>query len=332
MKCASLVLVLALLSGGLPAQDLPRRPDESQPPEQQTAEDVRRALAGPDEVPPALSPAETAALLARQRGLAEVASEAVGHPVQLLEDDHFIFLSDLSQGQRRQVMGSLQALYRHLDRIFLASRNQERMWDGKLVVVVLARRADYLKYALKLHEQPSAVFAGGYFHPEPDAVSGGLTASVVVPLPEEEDSLGRLQPVLVHETTHAFLYFWKRPGRTPLWLHEGTAVHMQAMADTDDPQVKALRQVARTLAGRGEGYPILFATEGLMPRGGADTEGYAQALAMTEMMLAADSKRYVRFVRLMKEGQPQKEALVQAYGWGYDALEKNWRRYARREY
>ena len=48
------------------------------------------------------------------------------------------------------------------------------------------------------------------------------------------EALARLRSILVHECTHAFLYYWLRPGRTPLWLHEGTAVHMQAVADPKD--------------------------------------------------------------------------------------------------
>lgn len=136
----------------------------------------------------------------------------------------------------------------------------------------------------------------------------------------------------MHECTHAFLYYWKRPGRTPLWLHEGTAVHMQAVADPKDPQTRTLRRWAKQTAAGSEGYAIDFATEGLMPQSGSDSVGYGQALAMTEMLLAADSKRYVRFIRLMKEGVPQKEALAQAFNWSYDTFDRNWRKYARTKY
>jgi hypothetical protein len=327
--------LLMFLSATLVAQTHPpvRRPTPA-PATEGAAKDeaAGRALAGPERIPPPLSEAQEDYLLSRQRALTEEASAAVGHSVELLEDEQFIFLSDLPAASRRKVMGWLGALYRNLDRIFLASKEDMRMWDGKLVVVVFFRRADYLEFALTLQGQQAAVFAGGYFQPAYDPASRAMTATVVVPLPEEEDRLLRLRSVLVHECTHAFLYYWKRPGRTPLWLHEGTAVHMQAVADPKDPQTRALRQWGKQAAADGEGYPITFATEGLMPQSGSDSVGYGQALAMTETLLAADTKRYVRFVRLMKEGVPQKEALAQAFNWSYDTFDRNWRRYARTKY
>lgn len=288
---------------------------------------------GPPQVPPPLSPAAEAALVARQRALAREASAAVGHPVALLEDEHFIFLSDLPAGARREVIGWLGALYRNLDRIFAAERQGMRLWDGKLVVAVFLRRADYLKFALKLQGQEAAVFAGGYFQPQMEPASGAMTASVVVPMPGRgNEALARLRSILVHECTHAFLYYWLRPGRTPLWLHEGTAVHMQAVADPKDAEVRSLRRLAKRLA-RGEGgYHVALVAEGVIPRGGGDTAGYAQALAMTETLLAAGTARYVAFIRLMKEGVPQKEALARTFGWSYDDLERNWRRYAVKNY
>ena len=333
MNRGSVALALLVWAGALLAQGASTPPPLPQGAPQQAGERVRQALAGPKEVPPPLAPAQAAELLRRQRNLVQEVSQAVGHPVQLLEDDHFIFLSDLPAGPRRQVLGWLKTLYGHLDRIFAASQNQERMWDGKLVVAVFGRRADYLKFALKLQDQQAAIFAGGHFHPQQDPTTKGLTASVAVPLPGEgPEALKHLRSILVHEVTHAFLYFWKRPGRTPLWLHEGTAMHMQSVADREDPYVGGLRRTARLVVDSGAGYPVELATEGLMPSRGDDTEGYAQALAMTEMLLAADSERYVRFVRLMKEGKPQKEALAEAYGWSYATLEKNWRAYVRQEY
>jgi len=329
--------LLAFLAATLPAQARPplRNPAPAPATEGTTARDepAARALAESERVPPPLSEAQEAYLLSRQRALAEEASAAVGHPVALLEDEHFIFLSDLPAAARRKVMGWLGALYRNLDRIFLASKEDMRMWDGKLVVVVFRFRADYLKFALKVQGQQAAVFAGGYFQPAREPTTGGMTAMVVVPLPEKgKDLLLQLRSVLVHECTHAFLYYWKRPGRTPLWLHEGTAIHMQAVADPKDPQTRALRRLAKQSAARRGGYPITFATEGLMPQSGSDSVGYAQALAMTEMLLAADTRRYVRLVRLMKEGVPQKEALAQAFTWSYHTFDVNWRKYARTKY
>ena len=318
-------LLLAQSPGGAPAGGAGARPT------------VPAALAlpaeGPAVVPQPLSPAAEAALVERQRASAQEASRAVGHRVALLEDEHFIFLSDLPAGARRQVMGWLGGLYRNLDRIFAAGRQRMRLWDGKLVVAVFLRRADYLKFALKLQGQEGAIFAGGYFQPQMEPASGAMTASVVVPMPESgKESLARLRSVLVHEVTHAFLYYWLRPGRTPLWLHEGTAVHMQAVADPKDPEVRSLRRLAKGLARGGGGYPVVLAAEGVMPQGGADTAGYAQALAMTETLLAASTPRYVTFIRLMKEGTAQKEALARTFGWSYDALDAYWRRYVRKEY
>ncbi len=340
MKPAVARLLLALLCVGLLARASPVRAPGRKSPAARAAQErsprgqARAPVADRAEsVPPSLSAAQQAELISRQRSLAEEASTVVGHQVTLLEDEHFIFLSDLPAGSRRKVMGWLDALYRNLDRIFLVSKEEMRMWDGKLLVVVFRRRSDYAKFALKVEGPQAVLFAGGYFRPRQEPTTGGMTASVVVPVPEAgKRSLLRLRSVLVHECTHAFLYYWRRPGRTPLWLHEGTALHMQVVADSKNPQVRALRRCARDLAQSGEGYAMAVAVEGLMPQGSSDTNGYAQALAMTETLLAADTKRYVRFVRLMKEGTAQKEALKQAFGWSYERFDKNWREYARKEY
>jgi len=331
------VVVVALVSGlmtrGLAGEERPGPAPPSVGPGLAAEVWWPMPMGGPVKVPRPLAPEEEARLLASQRALQEKASTLLGHRVRLLEDDQFIFLSDLPRPARKKIMGWLAALYRHLDRIFLADKEDMRMWDGKLLVVVLARRQDYQQFALTLARTEGAAFADGYFQPQQELGSGAMTASVVVPMPEKgKDSLVRLRGTLVHECTHAFLYFWRRPGRTPLWLHEGTAVHMQAVAQPADSGVKTFRMVARGLAENDTGQPIGFAAEGLMPASGEDYTGYAQALAMTETLLAADAERYVRFIRLMKNGTAQKEALEQSFGWSYDTLDAHWRRYARKEY
>jgi hypothetical protein len=290
-------------------------------------------MGGPTVIPPALSPEQEKTLLERQRALQEKASNLIGHRVELLEDENFILMSDLPGSSRKQMLQWLKALYLHLDRIFAVSRENMRLWDGKLLVVVLARRQDYQRFASVITRAGGVAFAEGYFQPQFERSSGAMTASVVLPVPaDEKRAVARLQSALVHECAHAFLYFWGRPGRTPLWLHEGTALHMQAVARPDDPGVKAFRRAAHKLAEDDEGQPIELAAEGLMPASAEDGLGYAQALAMTETLLAADPKRYVRFVKAMKEGTPQKQALEQAFGWSYHTFDVQWRRFARKEY
>ena len=255
-----------------------------------------------------------------QRSRSTRVEDAVGKTVHTLETNHFIIHTTFPKPDHKLLKKLCEKLYAGFDAIFDMTENDDRMWDGKCVMYFFASRAEFLKFARVVHGFPGQR-AGGYFR------ARGSQCEVVIP------NLGgreRFKETMVHEGAHAFLHFYRQPGRVPTWVHEGVAQHFQFK---EFPKSSMLRAVKRTLsrdAKSGRCLKLKDLANSRRPAAG-DHEGYSYAYSYVSYMIHKKPRAFAGFIRGLKSGLGAEEALENAYGWDFEAMQKRWRKAVSRQ-
>jgi len=127
--------------------------------------------------------------------------------------------------------------------------------------------------------------------------------------------------ILVHEGTHAFMARFLTTRCIPAWVNEGFAEHMCEML-VRDSTTRTRRQATekQALAGKGN-YRLVFGEDW---RGGISFD-YGIAHSIVRYMIRKDNKAFGEFVKLLKQGKPEEEALKTAYDTDREGLLKGWR-------
>jgi hypothetical protein len=246
-------------------------------------------------------------------------NDRLGLNLEMAETDHYLIFSNASPQVSRTFVKWSEALYQSLTKHFRLSPN-ERVWDGKCVLVLFQYRRQFESYARRFDGMMFPQRAGAYFCIEGHGEGAPNLTHICVPIDTEDAR--RLQELFAHEGTHAFFELYKTQGNLPLWLHEGLAEFMTIVND------KSLRPIkwepAKRVGMSGRSIRSMFQT----PMGGMlSVTEYRVALTMVEFLLKAGRKKFKRFVDLLKDGVPQEKALKQAYGWSFAEMEARWRIY-----
>lgn len=263
---------------------------------------------------PALTPEETKAVLAEQRGRGKKIEEAVGEPVFLLETDHFIIYTTFPAKEHAGIKSLCEKLYRGLDRIFEITKNKDRMWDGKGVLYFFKDQAGFAKFASKVHGIPGQV-GGGYFVPRL------AQCEVVIPNVAGGDWF---KETMVHEGTHAFLHFYRSTGRVPRWVQEGTAQYFEFEEFPEARVIPVHKRIITAAVKSGKILSIADLQESDRPKLGSDIEGYAWCYNYVSYLIHKDARKYADFIRGMKSGLDPEEALKKAYDFDFDGLQQSW--------
>jgi hypothetical protein len=272
------------------------------------------AEANDEPVRPQLTPEQTRKIIEEQIARAKTVKEAVGEEVYTLQTDHFVIHTTFARREHEAIRKLSEKLYAGLDRLFLITKNNDRMWDGKCVLYFFKDRDGFVKFSTTVHHFPGQL-AGGYFR------ARGGQCEVVIPKLGGGD---RFKETMVHEGTHAFLHFYRAPGRVPRWVQEGTAQYFEF---EEFPKSIMLRShdltIARAVkAGKVLGLKTLADSD--RPTLGADAEAYAWCYSYVSFLIRTDPKKFADFVRGMKSGLECEEALRKSFEWDFDALQKNW--------
>jgi len=269
--------------------------------------------------------ARQAAIIKAQKSQGLQVNKALGAKLKGIETRHFIIFSDFSSKERKKQAETAEHLYRSFSNIFKITVRRDKMWDGKCVLFLFKRKKGFLKFALRF-DYYDASESGGYFRIERNQVR------VVLFRPPPGHSR-RLEETLVHETAHAFLNFYRKVVAIPKWLDEGLAEHFRFDYNPKSLEKKEYVSLLRKKVKKGENRSARTMMTLPNPTGPDDTEGYATAWSMVEFLVKYDSRRFVHFVKLVKEGMQQEEALRQSYGgWNYERFEVAWKDYVAKEY
>ena len=170
------------------------------------------------------------------------------------------------------------------------------------------------------HDVPVILYTRGLFDEitrSPGWVGGTYDGKIRVPvggLQTEDDAL-RLEPVLAHELTHAFIRA-NVPGHLPLWFEEGLAGHFEGT--TPEAAQGALR-------GPGGGFASLDEVNEALRGGPRVGAAYAAAaLAVGEMVRRNGFWLPSRILDLVASGRPFPQAFHDVSGMDLAEFEESW--------
>jgi hypothetical protein len=263
-----------------------------------------------------------ASLIAQQKKRLDFMNEKLSARFKMTETTHYLIFSDASSANTNAFVKMSEALYASLRKQFAIEGN-ERIWDGKCILLLFGSRDVFLKYS-KTFDGHDAVAAGAYFAWE--CSDPKLPQLVHICIPTDKGDLRRLQELFAHEGTHAFFQLYKKPVTLPLWLHEGLAEYMTVV---NDPGLKAKK----------EAWAIYFAYKGTdirevldcPPGSGFKWPAYNVSYTLVDFLLSGLgwNVKFKKFVELLKANVKQEDALKEAYGFGIDELQQRWRAYCR---
>jgi hypothetical protein len=113
---------------------------------------------------------------------------------------------------------------------------------------------------------------------------------------------------------------YRRPGRLPLWLHEGLAEYMTTVNDKSLRPARVIEATRIAKAGRSI-RKVLAAKAGDSLEWGE----YCTSFTLVDCLVTLGKPKFKKFVDALKDGKEQGAALTAAYGFNMAELEKQWR-------
>jgi hypothetical protein len=266
-----------------------------------------------------------AAILVQEKKRLDVINKELKVTLRQSETPHYLIFSCASDETTKNFEKWSENLYSNLCRQFQIQPT-ERLWNGKCLLMLFETRAQYSDYAKKFdHSRQNMDKTSGYFLWEcrevPGTDSKTLPQLVHISIPTEKQIPQMLQDVFAHEATHAFFEMYRKPGRLPLWLHEGVAVYMEVV---NEPMMR--------------GYQLKLAQDYLKTNKplktmmGEDPEWleenqYGVAYTLVEQLLSQPQggAKFKQFVIKLKDGEQADPAMKAAFGFDTSGLEKMWR-------
>jgi len=258
-----------------------------------------------------------AVLVAHEKKRIETINARFQARLWITETPHYLVCSDADTATTVQFVRWCEALYASLGGLF-GIEPRERVWDGKCMLMLFSRRAVFEECSRAIDNHDSAR-AGAYFAIEDYGAGHPKLVKMSIPLDNKESR--HLQELFAHEGTHAFFELYRRPGRLPLWLHEGLAEYMTTVNDASLRPEKVAR-AGLAAADRATPVPKLLAAKTGQSLKSVE---YVVAFSLVDFLIAEDKPKFKKFIDALKDGKPQEEALAAAYGFDLTELEKRWR-------
>jgi hypothetical protein len=241
-----------------------------------------------------------AAALARYKRMGEEV-HALLPSVQLYETKYFLFYSNIPPAQVGTYIRDLDAMYVMMARLFGIPDDHDVWLGRKAPVFAFLSQQQFLGFEQK-YFQVQPVGAYGICHQSPK------NGEVVIACYRGDDphDFGQM---LVHETSHGFVFRYKTKAGLPVWVDEGMAEYigekMVPQSEAVDNKLASallqLKQTHRIGANFFENEAQLAAWQ------------YGVAFSMNEFLITSGQQRYVVFIEGMKEGLTWQESLRQAY-------------------
>jgi hypothetical protein len=220
--------------------------------------------------------------------------------VQLYETKFFLFYSNIPPAQVAPYVRYLDAMYVVMAGLFGIPDDHDVWLGRKAPVFAFLTKEQFLAFERRYFKvQP--VGAYGICH---QAASG----QVVIACYRGDDphDFGQM---LVHETSHGFVFRYKTKASLPVWVDEGMAEYIgERMVPASDSvrnkEQAALAQLKETRSLGGN----FFESEANLT-----AWQYGVASSMNKFLITSGQDRYVAFIEGLKEGMDWQEALRHAY-------------------
>jgi len=274
----------------------------------------------PDDYRSPLGTFNQVAIVAQQKTRLEIINERLSMRLRLTETRHYLVFGEAGSPIAARFTQWSEVLHANLLK-HLALSETARVWDGKCVLILFARRPKFEQYA-QVFDGHDVRQAGAYFAIEQHGADDPSLVHMCFPIETRDER--RQQELFAHEGTHAFFELYKTPGRLPLWLHEGLAEYMTTV---NDPALRPVKwQASAVLAVARAPLRRLLAAK---PGDELSRDQYSAAFTLVDFLLAEGRHKFKTFVDALKDGKDQNAALRQAYGFAIDELVRRWHAYAR---
>ena len=240
--------------------------------------------------------------------------------LHVLETSHFLIFSAWLPRYDAGLKQVCEEMYERLRRQFRIAPS-EPIWIGKCPVFVFSESNHYVRFATEIDRQNARQrnwsHTAGYH-----GTRGAFSFIALNAVPAEgrsfQAAVKNFHEVLVHEGCHAFLNRYVTRRSIAPWVEEGLADYMAATvvqgSDTARLSLAATRQALTGAYDVAELFrkPILSSRE------------YGVAHSLVYFLIEKNGEAFVRFVKLMKQGQSAEQALIASYGGTEADLVRQW--------
>ena len=246
---------------------------------------------------PELTDEQQKSFLKKQKDyLEDVKKKVTTGGMVLYETNFFLFFSDVPPMYVKMYTPYLDTMYRDLCNAF-GLDPKKNIFQGKCMVVAFAQEASFQQYENAFFQGPKpAIHAQGLAH-----CNGN--GEVVISCFAGADPQ-YFATVMVHETSHGFMFRYKSNKNIPNWLNEGAAEWIAKHVVTRDQAIPHKIQASiaqmRQTGNMGGNF---FTAEHI------DKWQYGLAAHITEFLLQYNAKGYKQMIDDIKLGKPWQEAL-----------------------
>ncbi len=215
------------------------------------------------------------------------------------ETHEFLVATDIAPREIAPYVANLDSMHDLLCDLYGIPRG-EPVWQGKCLVVAFRQQADFQAFEQRFMKVAAPEGIYGLCHQ--------FSTGRVITACHRGDEASSFAHMLVHETSHGFNFRWLSPELLPNWLNEGIAewVGTQVVPNARVMPIKEAQARAFMLQ-TGSLGPDFFTAANIQ------SVQYGIASQLVKFLLARDRKKFVQFVRGIKEGMTPEESLEAAY-------------------
>ena len=222
-------------------------------------------------------------------------------PLQMVETQYFLFLSDMPATQLSPYLKQLDQMNESLGTAF-GFQPGHNVWRGKAVVIAFVAEESFVEYEqVFMMRTVDVTKAQGLCHSFPNG-----RVAVAAYRGQSPEHFGAL---LVHETAHGYMHRYKSTVHIQSWFNEGIAdwicgIAVPSCPTTISRQKSAVAQLKQT----GTLGGTFFTTPQIEPW------QYGVASAMVQMLVQGSPDQFRLYFNGIKEGLTWEDSLMRAYG------------------
>jgi hypothetical protein len=260
--------------------------------------------------PPATPESQAAAVAALRAATRERLAKA-GRDATPVESTHCLAFSLLSIEDAAKRATEFDAFIA-ASLVSLGEPREANPWQGRLVIIVSENRDQFTLI--------EAAAFGTEARSDEIAVTHYDGPHAFVHLLDQTDAAGA-RPFVLRAIALALLHRHRSAVRLPAWAHEGLADWLVAQhrptASLDPILRREGLSAVRARGGFGRTIEIAYAPGAWPFRSAADR---GEAYVLTSFLMERSAASFLRFVTIVKSGEPWRAAIRQAYGREIDAL------------
>ncbi|MCL2701829.1 MAG: DUF1570 domain-containing protein [Phycisphaerae bacterium] len=232
--------------------------------------------------------------------------------LRMVETPHFyLFAAYENKAADKLFADTAERMYKELCKQFQVDPN-DPVWLDRCPIYAFNRPEQYVAFCGAIGiDEDRAEKTGGMAR-----YGGDGTVCIILKLTKNTTWFCE---VMVHEGTHGFMARHLTTRRLPTWVNEGIAEYMAAtLIKNSWAKTRWLEATKQALAGKKNPASVFDGVQ-------LDDFDYGIAHSLVWYMIRKDSKAFAQFIRLLKLGESEEDALKKTYKTDRAGLLKAWR-------